>query len=610
MSIRARLLLLILFATLVPAIVGGLRFLELRNAEIAEARRSLAVAARQIVRDLGSTVRSTTQLHYGLSRARDIDTDDAAACSGFLAEVLKEYPQYTGLLTIRPDGSLFCDSLRTGRKLDLTDRRYFRNALDPAHSPVALEAVFGRLTGTAVLQIAYAVRGTSGELRHVLLASLNLERFMQVQSQTLPHASAVVALMDAGGTILTWHPGGEKLRGTSVADTPLYRFARERGSENVREDLVFGETPRIWVANPLSDFPEAGLHVLAGVSKRDLLAQANRNLEQALAALAVLWLLVFAGAWALAELGVRRPTARIAAAAQAFSGGDFSARIGRPYPGGEIGELMVALDRAFGLMQAQRAEIDALNTDLERRVALRTAELEASVRDLDGFSYSVSHDLRAPLRAIVGFSQLLVEDHREHLDAEAQRKLEVIRSEAARMGLLIDELLAFSRLGRKSMQMSDLDMTELARETFATLLSKHEGAGAEFQLGVLPRATGDRILVGQVWANLFSNALKFSSRRERPRIEVSAVSDEREHVYFVRDNGVGFDPRHQSKLFGVFQRLHSASDFPGTGVGLALVERIVARHGGRVGADGRPDEGATFYFTLPKEQADEPVRAG
>jgi signal transduction histidine kinase len=605
MSIRTRLLLLILFATLVPVVVGGLRFLDLRDSEIAEARRNLTVEARQVARDLTNAVRSTAQLHYGLSRSRGIDTDNAAACSAFLAGVLKEYPQYTGLLTIRPDGSLFCDSLRTGRKLNLSDRRYFRDALDPAHPAVAVEPAFGRLTGKAVLQVAYAVRDAWGELRHVLLASLNLERFMQDQSQTLLLAGAAVVLMDARGTILTWHPDGGKLRGTSLADTPLYRFARERTDENVRENVEFGGAPWIWVANTLSDLPEAGLHVLVGVPKRDLLAKANRNLEQALIALAILWLLVFTGAWALAELGVRRPATRVIAAVQAFSGGDFGVRIGKPYPGGEIGELMVALDRAFDLMQAQRREIQALNTDLEHRVAARTAELEAANKELEAFSYSVSHDLRAPLRAIVGFSKLLIEDHGQQLDAEARRKLEVIQGEGARMGQLIDELLAFSRLGRKSMQVNELDMTELARTTFAGLNGPHERAHADFQLGVLPRAKGDRVLVRQVWTNLLSNAMKFSSKRPSPRIEVSGISDEREHVYFVRDNGAGFDPRYRTKLFGVFQRLHSSSEFPGTGVGLALVERIVVRHGGRVWADGKPDEGATFCFTLPKEQVHE-----
>jgi signal transduction histidine kinase len=246
-------------------------------------------------------------------------------------------------------------------------------------------------------------------------------------------------------------------------------------------------------------------------------------------------------------------------------------------------------------------ERQRLNAELEQRVEERTAQLEQANKELESFSYSVSHDLRAPLRAVLGFSRLMMEDHAELLDAEGRRKLGVIQEEAHRMGVLIDDLLAFSRLGRKAMQVSEIDMTGLARSTFEGLNGYDTGSKAELHLGALPKVKGDRVLLGQVWVNLLANAVKFSSKREHPVIEVSAISDEREHVYFVRDNGAGFDPRYRSKLFGVFQRLHNSSDFPGTGVGLALVERIVTRHGGRVWADGKPNEGATFYFTLPKE---------
>jgi signal transduction histidine kinase len=280
----------------------------------------------------------------------------------------------------------------------------------------------------------------------------------------------------------------------------------------------------------------------------------------------------------------------------------------------EVGRRAEALEesnRSLAREVAQRESADQavrdLNADLERRIESRTSQLEAANKELEGFSYSVSHDLRAPLRAIVGFARMLQEDHAEKLDEEARRKLDVIQSEAQRMGLLIDDLLAFSRLGRKAMQMVEFDMTELARTTYEGLNGHHDGPRADFHLGALPRAKGDRSLLGQVWANLLSNALKFSSKRPKPLIEVSAISDEKEHVYFVRDNGAGFDPRYQSKLFGVFQRLHDASQFAGTGVGLALVQRIVTRHGGRVWADSKPDAGATFYFTLPKEQTHGPV---
>jgi PAS domain S-box-containing protein len=250
-------------------------------------------------------------------------------------------------------------------------------------------------------------------------------------------------------------------------------------------------------------------------------------------------------------------------------------------------------------------ELTRLNTELESRVARRTAELEAANKELETFSYSVSHDLRAPVRAIAGFSRMLHEDHGEVLGAEGVRKLDIVQGEAKRMGMLIDDLLAFSRLGRKPLDRTDLDMEQLVRSLLDRTLAQHEGPRPELRIGALPRAHADRSLLEQVWANLLSNAIKYSSKRAAPVIEVAAISEERDHVYFVRDNGAGFDPRYKAKLFGVFQRLHDAGEFPGTGVGLALVQRIVARHGGRVWADGEPDKGATFYFTLPKESSDD-----
>jgi PAS domain S-box-containing protein len=244
-----------------------------------------------------------------------------------------------------------------------------------------------------------------------------------------------------------------------------------------------------------------------------------------------------------------------------------------------------------------------LNAELEQRVADRTSQLQQANKELESFSYSVSHDLRAPLRAIGGFCALLTQDHEQQLDAEARRKLGVIKSEAARMGMLIDDLLAFSRLGRKALQTTALDMRELAAKAYSQLSRDQADRKVEFRLGSLPTALGDRSLFEQVWVNLLSNAVKFSSKKEAATIEVGAISEEREHVYFVRDNGAGFDPRYSGNLFGVFQRLHGNDEFPGTGVGLALVHRIVTRHGGRVWADSKLGEGATFHFTVPKEES-------
>ena len=607
MSIRSRLLLLILFATLIPALVAGMQFLKHREFEIADSQRHLAVTARELARDLTDAVRSTAQLHYGLSRARDFDTHDPAACSVFLADVLKEHPQYTGILTIKPDGNLFCDSLRTGRALNLTDRRYFQQVLT-SENPLAVEPAFGRLTGIAVLQVAYAVRRETGEPKFVLLASLDLAKYMRSRSEILPRGGAVSALVDGKGTILTWDPDGEKLRGTSIADSPLFRFARERRGEAVREFTEVGGASRIWAVSALPEFPEAGLHVLVGVSREDLLAAANRNLSQGLAILGVVSLLVFAGAWALAELGIRRQAERIIATVARFSGEDFGARIGKPYPRGEMGDLMAALDHDFELMQAQRDVIQGLNADLERKVAERTAQLEAANRELESLSYSVSHDLRAPLRHVQGYAEMLGEDAGSTLSPEARRYLEVIAGAGREMGELIEDLISFLRMNRAEMRETQVDLDALARDGIRETETAARGRAIEWQVASLPVVQGDPSMLKQAFADLLGNAVKYTRPRDAARIEIGTAGEEDGRVIvFVRDNGVGFDMKYAGKLFGVFQRLHRADQFEGTGIGLATVRRIIARHGGRVWAEAVPDQGATFYFTLsPSEPAHRP----
>jgi PAS domain S-box-containing protein len=231
-----------------------------------------------------------------------------------------------------------------------------------------------------------------------------------------------------------------------------------------------------------------------------------------------------------------------------------------------------------------------------RRAEERQSE---AIAELERFSYSVSHDLRAPLRWISGHAHLLLEDYQTALDAEARRRLTAIRDAAKLGGELIDALLNFSRLGRQPLAAEPVDMTELARSVAAELREASGTAGAEIIVDPLPSTNGDRALLRLVLVNLIGNALKFSSSRTRPQIEIGSRREGRAVVYHVKDNGVGFDMRYADKLFGVFQRLHPKDEFEGTGVGLALAQRIIHRHGGRIWADGAVDAGATFYFTLP-----------
>jgi light-regulated signal transduction histidine kinase (bacteriophytochrome) len=244
------------------------------------------------------------------------------------------------------------------------------------------------------------------------------------------------------------------------------------------------------------------------------------------------------------------------------------------------------------------AEIRRINTDLEHHLT----QLEGVNRDLESFSYSVSHDLRAPLRAIDGFSRILLEDYADSLDAEGQRVLNVVRDSTLKMAHLIDDILAFSRAGRIEMNPVPVDMAAMVRMILADALAPAlAGRALTIDIGKLPPARGDRAMFERVWTNLLDNAIKFTAPKPTARIEIAATPDARETVYYVRDDGVGFDMQYAGKLFGVFQRLHGA-EVPGTGIGLAIVKRLVTRHGGRVWGEGRVGEGATLYFALPTQE--------
>jgi signal transduction histidine kinase len=274
-----------------------------------------------------------------------------------------------------------------------------------------------------------------------------------------------------------------------------------------------------------------------------------------------------------------------------------------------LGTIFFWLRREIGTRREIEQSIRTLNDELETQsqcirklnseLSGRVVELTDLNTELESFSSTVAHDLRAPLRAIDGFARILLEEHLTQLDPEAQRCLNVISKNAKRMGALIDDLLTFSRIGRKEMSLGPVDMNQLLAEVLEDHLAEASGAAARAEIRDLPPALGDWSLLREVLINLLSNAVKYSRTRSEPQIEIGATPEGVTNLYFVRDNGVGFDMEYADWLFKVFQRLHTDQEFEGTGVGLAIVQRIVHRHGGRVWVEAKLDEGATFFFTLP-----------
>jgi PAS domain S-box-containing protein len=265
-----------------------------------------------------------------------------------------------------------------------------------------------------------------------------------------------------------------------------------------------------------------------------------------------------------------------------------------------VAERTLSLEAEITERRRAELEVKELNSSLEQRVVERTCELEATIRDLQTFSYSVSHDLRTPLRSINSFATVLLEDYSQSLNDEGKRLLNSIVKRTVNMGILIDDLLSFAKNSRQKLAIQEIDLAGLARELVEKLSGEGAG-GVEFRIAQLPKAIGDRSMIAQVLENLLSNAVKFSGKVENPVVELGFYQEEGEQIYFVKDNGVGFDMKYVNAIFGVFQRLHNSEDFEGTGVGLAIVEQIITKHGGKVWAQSAPGEGATFYFSLPRQ---------
>jgi signal transduction histidine kinase len=561
--------------------MGVVSYLDVRQAVVTLAAQRLEQAASQMAAMLGASGRQRIAAMQQLMQRADIieflRTRDAAHAASIEASLLK----YLGASAIA-DVEVWDAS---GRRL-LSAGTQFDAADDPSHAGYLKElaskaAIIGplRLVGDGLL---YPVGGRveqNGDTLGYVIERRRISNPAQAQQTVgllsgLIGSAATIVVGNSDGS--AWTDLSKSVSGVSIArDT----------SDRLLEYERAGRPPVFAWARPIEGTPWL---VAVEFPRAVVLAPADR-LGRRVSAIAVTLLIIAAViGWAI-SMRITTPLRRVTEAAEEVAEARHVAAINIDRHD-EIGRLA----DSFNTMTER---VEQARNELEARVEARTAELSAVNRELESFSYSVSHDLRAPLRAIVGFVQILEEDHGTSLDEEARRALDRVKVNATRMGQLIDDLLAFAQVTRVPLSRQRVDVTHLARTTAdeAIAMATHP---IELVVEPMPPCTGEPVLLKQVFANLISNAIKFTAKTERARVAIGATTDG-DTVYYVRDNGAGFDERFAEKLFGVFQRLHRTVEFEGTGVGLAIVQRIITRHGGRVWAEGRVNQGATFYFTLP-----------
>ncbi|MFO1501541.1 MAG: ATP-binding protein [Verrucomicrobiota bacterium] len=597
MGLRVRLLLLVLLPA-IPGLVLAV-YTNLKQREAGRFRVELdAIRVVQLAASKqAGLIDATRQQLNGFSKLPEALGTNKPVYQAFFAGVLGLFTNYVDFGLLEINGDVVASSQKSPVTTNLADRAMLERIVRTREFAIGtFEA--GEAGARPSLLFGHPVFRANGQVARVLYAALDLNAISRVAAKTELPSNAVIHVLDEDGIILTRYPDPEGWVGKpfGLSNEIARILSRKEGTTETR---IPGDVVRLCGFTSLGTAAATNLVVSVGIPLSAAYAQTDRMLLLNMGVLGLVAALAVLAAWIYADRAILKPVRAMAESTRQVTAGDLTGRTGLGHGAGELNQLARAFDAMTERLRQHRLQNEQLHAELEDRVKERTAQLEHSNRELEAFSYSVSHDLRAPLRHIHGNAQRLEEEAGAFLTDEHRRYLKLIATATKRMGSLIDDLLAFSRMGRTELTKSEVNLDELVNEVLQEFKRDTEGRNIEWSIMPLPKVFADRAMLKQVWANLLSNAIKYTRQRHPAVISISGRQEANEFEFAVRDNGAGFDMRYADKLFRVFERLHHADEFDGTGIGLANVRRIILRHHGRTWAEAKPDAGATFYFTLP-----------
>jgi len=595
-SLRFRLLMLMVIA-IVPALgLAVYTGLEQRQAAALEAQTSAMRLARLAAADQDRLIADAHQLPNVLARFPDFRDCPSTSFSAFLASLLEDYPLYADLGVARLDGTVVCSAIPSTATLNVAERSWFRDVLQTRDLAVG-DYEIGRVTGSAVIDLAHPVYDDQDRLEAVVFVALDLAWLNQrAVTAQLPPSSAL-AVIDRTGTILSRYPEPEKWVGKVVTDTPIVAAVLTQQKDGTAEAIGVDGIRRLYAYASLGNAARpADAFVYVGIPTAITYARADQLLIGHLAGLGLVMLAGLAAAWGIGDLFILRRVTALVGVAQRLAAGDLSARTGLPAGHGELDHLAHAFDQMADALEKRASERQQTEETL-RRYALGLQERN---EELDAFAHTVAHDLKNPLGLITGYAELLEQNVAGTFGDEQRQILQGIIRSARTMNNIIDELLLLSEVRRLDAQAVPLDMADVVAQAQQRLAHMIQQYQAEIALpNSWPLAMGYGPWVEEVWVNYLSNALKYGG--QPPQVELGATIQPGGKIRFwVRDNGDGVTAEDQAKLFMPFTRLGQLRA-KGHGLGLSIVKRIVDKLGGQVGVEsaGVPGQGSVFYFALP-----------